>query len=78
MDRHGCRHLMVVDRDRVLVGTLERDDLPPVSERVRRALQARPEIVAPRETHAQGIASTIQPGGLDVYAERPKLKAPRD
>jgi CBS domain-containing protein len=78
MDRHGCRHLMVVDRDRVLVGTLERDDLPPVSERVRRALQARPEIVAPRETHAQGVASTIQPGGLDVYAERPKLKVPRD
>jgi CBS domain-containing protein len=78
MDRHGCRHLMVVDRDRVLVGTLEREDLPPVSERARRALQAHPEIVAPRETQAQGVASTIQPGGLDVYAERPKLKAPRD
>lgn len=78
MDKHGCRHLMVVDRDRVLVGTLERGDLPLVSERASKTLQGRPEIVAPREAHAQGVASTIQPGGLDVYAERPKLKAPRD
>jgi CBS domain-containing protein len=78
MVKHSCRHLMVVDRDRVLIGTLKRDDLPPVSDRVSQALQARPKIVAPRETHAQGVASTIQPGGLDVYAERPKLKVPRD
>jgi CBS-domain-containing membrane protein len=78
MDKHGCRHLMVVDRDRVLIGTLKRDDLPSVSKRARRALQARQEVTAPREAHAQGVASTIQPGGLDVYAERPKLKAPRD
>jgi CBS domain-containing protein len=78
MDKHGCRHLMVVDRDRVLVGTLQRDDLPPVSDRASRSLQARPEVVEAREAHPQGVASTIQPGGLNVYAERPKLKAPRD
>jgi CBS domain-containing protein len=78
MDKHGCRHLMVVDRDRFLVGTLQRDDLPAVSARKRRSLQKRPEVTEPREEHAQGVASTIQPGGLDVYAERPKLKAPRD
>jgi CBS domain-containing protein len=78
MDKHGCRHLMVVDRDRVLIGTLKRDDLPSVSDRASQTLQALPEVVVPREAHAQGMASTIQPGGLDVYAERPKLKAPRD
>jgi CBS domain-containing protein len=78
MDKHGCRHLMVVDRDRVLIGTLKRDDLPSVSKRARRSLQARPEVTVPREAHAHGVATTIQPGGLDVYAERPKLKAPRD
>ena len=78
MDKHGCHHLMVVDRDRVLIGTLKRDDLPSVSKRARRSLQARPEVTVPREAHAHGVATTIQPGGLDVYAERPKLKAPRD
>jgi CBS domain-containing protein len=78
MDKHGCHHLMVVDRERVLIGTLKRDDLPSVSKLARRSLQACPEVTVPREVHAQGVASTIQPGGLDVYAERPKLKAPRD
>lgn len=80
MDKHGCNHLMVVDRDQVLVGTLERDDLPAASARNARetqCLQERPEVVEPREEHAQGVASTIQPGGLDVYDERPTIRAPR-
>ena len=78
MDRHGCNHLMVVDRSRALVGTLERDDLPAASARETRSLQERPEVVEPREEHGQGVASTIQPGGLDVYDERPTIRTPRD
>jgi CBS domain-containing protein len=77
MDRHGCNHLMVVDRDQVLVGTLERDDLPAASARGTQSLQARPEVVEPRELATQGVANTIQPGGLEVYAERSRIKARR-
>jgi CBS domain-containing protein len=76
MDRHGCNHLMVVDRDQVLVGTLERDDLPAADPGDAGSRQERPEVVEPREEHAQGVASTIQPSGLDVYDERPTIKAP--
>jgi CBS domain-containing protein len=76
MDKHACNHLMVVDRDQVLVGTLERDDLPAASARETHSLQDRPDVVEPREEHAQGVATTIQPGGLDVYDERPTIKAP--
>ena len=76
MDRHGCNHLMLVDRNQVLVGTLERDDLPAASARETQSAQEAPEVVEPREEQAQGIASTIQPGGLDVYDERPTIKAP--
>jgi CBS domain-containing protein len=77
MDKHGCDHLMVVDGARVVVGTLERHDLPPLSASESRTLQQRPEVVEPREEHAQGVANTIQPGGLDVYAERPRIKRRR-
>jgi CBS domain-containing protein len=77
MDRHGCEHLLVVDRDQVLLGTLERDDLPAAG-RPTGSVQERPEVVEPREEHAQGVASTIQPGGLDVYTERLTIKAPPD
>lgn len=76
LDRHGCNHLMLVDRNQVLVGTLERDDLPAASPRETQSAQEAPEVVEPREEQAQGIASTIQPGGLDVYDERPTIKAP--
>jgi CBS-domain-containing membrane protein len=78
MDKHGCNHLMVVDREQVLIGTLERDDLPAASARETQSLQERPEVVEQREEHGQGVASTIQPGGLDVYDERPTIRAPRD
>jgi predicted transcriptional regulator len=81
MDKHGCNHLMVVDRDQVLVGTLERNDLPAASARNARetqSLQERSEVVEPREEHTQGVASSIQPGGLDVYDERPTIRTPRD
>ena len=76
LDKHGCNHLMLVDRNQVLVGTLERDDLPAASPRETQSAQEAPEVVEPREEQAQGIASTIQPGGLDVYDERPTIKAP--
>jgi CBS domain-containing protein len=76
MDKHGCNHLMLVDRNQVLVGTLERGDLPAASARETASVQEMPEVVEPREEQAQGIASTIQPGGLDVYDERPTIKAP--
>jgi CBS domain-containing protein len=78
MDKHGCNHLMVVDREQVLIGTLERDALPAASARETQSLQERPEVVERREEHGQGVASTIQPGGLDVYDERPTIRAPRD
>jgi CBS domain-containing protein len=78
MDKHGCNHLMVVDRSGALVGTLERDDLPAASARETRSLQERPEVVERREEHGQGVASTIQPGGLDVYDERLTIRTPRD
>jgi CBS-domain-containing membrane protein len=73
MDRHGCDHLLVVDRDRVLVGTLERGDLPPAAPGEESSTPARSDVAEAREDHAQGVASTIQPGGLDVYAERPRI-----
>jgi CBS domain-containing protein len=78
MDKHGSNHLLVVDREQVLVGTLERDDLPAASARQTQSLQERPEAVERREEHAQGVASTIQPGGLDVYDERSTIRTPRD
>lgn len=77
MDKHGCDHLMVIDRDGVLVGTLERDDLPAARAGETRALQERPEVTGSHEEHGQGVASTIQPGGLDVYDERPTIRASR-
>jgi CBS domain-containing protein len=76
MDKHGCNHLLVVDRAGVLVGTLEGDDLPPAGPRATESVQERPEVVEPREEHAQGVATSIQPGGLDVYTERLTIKAP--
>ena len=78
MDRHGCDHLMVVDRSGVLVGTLERGALPPASAAETQPSQARPEVVEAREGHGHGAADTIQPGGLDVYDERPKIRTRRD
>src|SRR3546814_6666973 len=32
MERHHCRHLIVADRDRNLIGILSKDDLPPGAE----------------------------------------------
>lgn len=77
MDKHGCNHLLVADRNRVLVGTLERGDLPEASPEETQSLQEQPEVVEPREEHGQGVADTIQPGGLDVYAERLTIRSPR-
>lgn len=78
MDKHGCNHLLVADRNQVLVGTLERHGLPAASPGETQSLQERPEVVEPREEHGQGVADTIQPGGLDVYAERLKIRSPRN
>jgi CBS domain-containing protein len=72
MDKHGCDHLLAIDRDGLLVGTVKRGDLPAP-----RSAQERPEIVEPHENHTQGVASTIQPGGLDVYDERLRIRMPR-
>jgi CBS domain-containing protein len=77
MDRHSCDHLLVIDADQALVGLVGREDLPAVSAAEARSYD-RPEVLEPRVEDAPGMAKTIQPGGLDVYAERPKLKAPRD
>jgi CBS domain-containing protein len=77
MDRRGCDHLLVIDADHALVGLLGREDLPSVSAAEARS-QDRPKVVEPREEDAPGVAKTIQPGGLDVYADRPKIRPPRD
>jgi CBS domain-containing protein len=77
-DRHGSDHLLVVDRNHVLVGTLARRDLPPGMQRATRSLQRRRDVVEAREKHGQGVASTIQPGGLDVYTDRLTIKVPPD
>ena len=77
MDRHGCDHLLVIDADQALVGLVGREDLPAVSAAEAPA-HDRAVVVEPRVEDARGIAKSIQPGGLDVYAERPKLKARRD
>jgi CBS domain-containing protein len=76
MDRHDCDHLLVIDADQSLVGLVGREDLPAVSAAEARS-HDRPEVVEPREGDAPGIAKTIQPGGLDVYADRPKIRPPR-
>jgi CBS domain-containing protein len=77
MDGHGCDHLLVIDADQALVGLVGREDLPAVSA-AEAPSHDRAVVVEPRGEDAPGIAKTIQPGGLDVYAERPKLKARRD
>jgi CBS-domain-containing membrane protein len=77
MDKHGCDHLLVIDREGVLVGTVERDDLPAASPGETQAVRERPEVVESHQNHGQGVASTIQPGGLNVYDERPTIRASR-
>jgi CBS domain-containing protein len=77
MDRHGCDHLLVVDADQAPVGIVGREDLPAVSAAEARS-HDRPGLVESRGEDASGIATTIQPGGLDVYADRPKIKSSRD
>jgi CBS domain-containing protein len=77
MDRHGCDHLLVIDADQALVGVVGRKDLPAVSAAEARS-RDRPDVIEPREDDAPGVAKTIQPGGLDVYADRPKIRPPRD
>lgn len=71
MDRHGCDHLLVIDADRRLIGLLCREDLPiPLGPSA-----PDDDVAAGREGASGGISSTVQPGGLDVYAETPKVKA---
>lgn len=77
MDKHGCDHLLVIDREGVLVGTVEHDDLPAASPGETQAVRERPEVVESHQNHGQGVASTIQPGGLNVYDERPTIRASR-
>ncbi len=77
MDKHGCDHLLVVDRERAVIGTLERGDLPSASKRAVGGRQAQAELTEPREENAQAVATTIHPGGLEVYAERPIIKKPQ-
>jgi CBS domain-containing protein len=77
MDRHGCDHLLVIDADQAPVGVVGREDLPAVSAAEARS-HDRPDVVAPRGEDASGLATSIQPGGLDVYADRPKIKPSRD
>jgi len=74
MDRRGCDHLLVVDGERALAGVLGREALPSGSKAEPHAMQDRPDVVESRNEKAQGIGTKTQPGGLEVYAERPIIK----
>jgi CBS domain-containing protein len=77
MDRHGVDHLLVVDESMYLVGLVHRSHLPSGSEAAAAALAHEPAVAEPRETATEGVSSTMQPGGLDVYADRPTIKIAR-
>ncbi len=76
LDRHASDHLLVVDAEGGLVGILGREHLPSVSAARTEALKHRAEVVEERE-NGGGVARTVQPGGLDVYADRPTIRRPR-
>lgn len=66
MARHRCRHLIVTDRDRGLVGILSTNDLPPgepvdVSD-------------AAHEEASGGRSGEPLWGGLEVHPEKPRVK----
>lgn len=75
MDLSGSDHLLVIDVEGALVGILGRHDLPPARTTQAQSLQ-RQDLVEPRHRVA-GVAKTVQPGGLDVYADRPKIRLPQ-
>jgi CBS domain-containing protein len=77
MDRHASDHLLVVDAEGGLVGILGREHLPRVSAARTHALKDWAEVVEEREDGG-GFAKSVQPGGLDVYADRPRIRLPRD
>lgn len=76
MHRHGCHHLLVVDGEKRLVGILERGDLPRATPAEDAELARRDDLAAPREAATEGIASTVPPGGLEVYAQTPRIRSP--
>jgi CBS domain-containing protein len=70
MDRHGTDHLLVVDKEQALVGVLAREDLPDGD--------AKPAPAGgPSRQGPSDAARNVHPGGLDVYADRPKIVVPR-
>jgi len=75
-DRHGVDHLLVIDAEAALAGMLGRADLPPASEAGMSSAGDRSDLLSRRKENAQGMATTTQPGGLDVYAQRPTIKRP--
>lgn len=69
MDRKASDHLLVIEPDGMLIGVLCRQDLPTLIG------QSAPHADEPGRKHLSGaVASTIQPGGLQVYPEQPKIR----
>lgn len=69
MDRHGREHLLVVDADGALVGMLRRADLPASAQ-----APGNPQHSGMRQEPGRGIADPAPPSGLDVYADRPRVR----
>jgi CBS domain-containing protein len=76
MDRRNVDHLLVVDEAMYLVGLLHRSHLPPSGEAAATLAQGR-AAARPRESATEGVSSTMHPGGLEVYADRPTIRIAR-
>lgn len=73
MARHKCQHLFVIEPDGALVGIVGCADLASARS------DAAPEGAGARGKAKGGVAATMQPGGLEVYADRPRIRfAPQD
>jgi CBS domain-containing protein len=74
MERHACEYLLAVDRGGNLKGVLGREDLPLANHEEVRLVRRQLEALGSREADARGMASTTNPGGLEVYAQQPTIK----
>jgi predicted transcriptional regulator len=70
LERQASDCLLVIESDGVLIGMLCRDDLPAMADRAPSSLGNS----GSHDVTSGAVASTIQPGGLQVYPDRPTIK----